>query len=277
MFLSILVFNFLITDYLIKYFSKNSWLILSIHHSMNCMVLHRSAIVSCSTTMEQVHVYSCSVSLHPFAPWSYAQLNSECIINFSFPLGFINYSLPLLVIPLTDTNQFFWCVSSGLACIQKGSHVRLKRDHGRKLLINPALLGNNVRWLTRSSDQCFFQCVCTQLVSLLHVLHVCRLRVQRKYKKSFHFIGMHVISFPFLCPRAFHFTSPCLSGAPAWRALFISSELSITLSIVLSFCSSCSRPLFLSLSSLFSSSLWCCSLSFFFHSRSCLTLHLLSA
>lgn len=79
-------------------------------------------------------MYNNTFSLHPFPQ---AELNAECLIKFSFPFGLLNYSLPLLVIQLIDTDQFCCCVSSGLAWIQKSSHVQLKTDHGRNPFIKP--------------------------------------------------------------------------------------------------------------------------------------------
>ena len=104
------------------------------------MVLLHSGIVSCVTSIYQVCMYSNTLSLHPFPQ---AKLNAEWHITFSFLFGFLNYSLPLLLTWLIDTDQFCCCVSSGLAWIQKSSHVQLKTDHGRNPFINPGLWGNN--------------------------------------------------------------------------------------------------------------------------------------
>lgn len=151
-------------------------------------------------------------------------------VKFSFSLGFINYSLPLLVIRLIDTNQFCCCASSGgLAWVPKGSHVQLKTDHGRNPFINPVLWGNNESTgggkILRDCDsqghlKMHYLTVYASSPCLCCLVYIFAVPMYNGMMKRLHFLVMHVImwlsespmSFPFLCLCAFHFPCPYLPG-----------------------------------------------------------------
>lgn len=120
-----------------------------------------SGILSCATSIQFIK----SKSLPPEKSSVKCRLSDQIL----FPLGIIRFVLPLLVIWLGDTNQFC-CVSSGLAWIQKCSHVQLKRNHGRNPFINPVLWGNTGNGKTPAVSSlliiALFRHLCTQSVPL---------------------------------------------------------------------------------------------------------------
>lgn len=139
---------------------------------------------------------------------------------------------------MIDMDQPCCFVFSGLAWIQKSSHVQLKTDHGRNPFINPVLWGNNDS--TRGGEG--LRTVSHKAFWSMHYLSAVP-QTKGRLKGCISYLIMQVIMWQ---NHMFFYLWPYLSGVSSWLAFSITAEISHKLSHckIPSFCSSLSPLLF---------------------------------